>query len=159
MKTLFEYLKNLENRTAFVGVLMLILTFVIGIDTLLPTGWVPWIDFSALVVVIGFKIAAPTGVLTKGQSVTFWILNVIAFALSVIKLADESMLFDFVDDKVFSNAVTLLIAIQGAVQGMNNNSLKTAMSMLPKHERETAAHENVSKNLVVPASIMRKISS
>ena len=89
MKDLLSFLEGTKNKTGLIAVLQAVLVYLTASAQLFSAGAMNLINTSAAVLLVLFKLFAPTGLIEKGWSLTFYIGNGLLAALGVVNAVAE----------------------------------------------------------------------
>lgn len=116
MKNLKEFLQNVEHKSGLITLLLAMLLFIQGSETLLTSHTIAVMEVVCGGLLLFFKMFAPSGSLPKGWTTWFYLSNGLIFLTQVGDLFSSSGMFSVVAMAMIAKIQVLLNAGFAATQ-------------------------------------------
>jgi len=164
MKDFIKYLEGLANKTQIVF-------FILGLYhsglylNLLPASLMPYVDFGCLLALATLKAIAPTGILTKGQTLFYWVSTGLGLVVTLGQLFLGTTLFN-INPELVGKIITITTGLLSFWQYINGVNLSNKVAVLklehtllpdPMSPRGLPVlSDKIKAKYVIPDSFIRK---
>jgi len=164
MKSFIQYLEGLANKTQ--AVFFILALYHSGLYlSLVPASWMPYVDFACVLALATFKAIAPTGVLTKGQTLFFWVSTGLGLIITFGQAFLETALFN-INPELIGKVITFatgLLAFWQYINGVNLSNKVAALKLEQKLSPDVMApdalptlSDKIRAKYVIPKAVIRK---